>query len=55
MPNDGQPWVVSATDPPVSREVGEEMARRFQAALANWSWPGDETDEEIQQALRELG
>jgi hypothetical protein len=31
------------------------MARRLKAALANWTWPGDETDEEIQKALKELG
>ncbi len=55
MPDDGEAWIVSATDPEPSREVNEEMARRFQAALANWTWPGDETDEQIQQALRELG
>ncbi len=55
LPNDGQLWIRSASEPPFSREVGEEMARRLQAAMANWSWPGDETDEEIQQALRELG
>jgi hypothetical protein len=55
VPNDDQPWTRSATDPPLSREVGEEMARRLQAAWANWKWPGDETDEEIQKALKELG
>jgi hypothetical protein len=55
MPNDGEPWTVSATDPPLPQEVGEEMARRLQGALAKWSWPGDETDEELQKALKELG
>ena len=55
VPNDGELWVRSATEPPLSREASEEMSRRFQAKLANWTWPGDETDEEIQQALRELG
>jgi hypothetical protein len=55
MPDDGQPWVRSAAEPPPSKEVREEMARRFQTALANWTWPGDESDEEIQKAMKELG
>lgn len=33
-------------------EEREEMARRMQAAAG--TWPGDETDEEVDQALREL-
>ncbi len=52
LPNDGQPWTISATDPPVSDEVNEELARRFRSVLGKW--PGDETDEEIEQALREI-
>jgi hypothetical protein len=53
MPNDGQLWVRSATEPPLSEEVSEEMARRLQSVLG--TWPGDETDEQIAQALKELG
>jgi hypothetical protein len=53
IPNDGQPWSVSLDDLPTSAEVREELARRFRAAVG--SWPGDETDEQIEQALKELG
>jgi hypothetical protein len=33
-------------------EEREEMARRLRAAVG--AWPGDETDEAVEQALREL-
>ena len=35
------------------KEVAEEMARRLREVIG--TWPGDETDEEIQKALKELG
>ncbi len=52
IPNDGQPWTVSASDPPVSEEVHQELVRRFRATIGKW--PGDETDEQINAALEEL-
>jgi hypothetical protein len=53
IPNDGQAWTLSADDLPVSNEVAEEMNRRFQSTWG--AWPGDETDEQIEQALKDLG
>ncbi len=35
-----------------TKEEREEMARRLGAAIG--TWPGDETDEMVEQALREL-
>jgi hypothetical protein len=55
MPNDGEPWTMSASDPPLPRDVGEERARRLKDALARWTWPGDETDDQLAAALKELG
>jgi hypothetical protein len=52
IPNDGQPWDVSPDDFPFSREVAEEMSRRFRSIVG--AWPGDETDDQVEQALREL-
>jgi hypothetical protein len=52
LPNDGESWTVSATDPPVSDEVREELARRLRSVIGKW--PGDETDEQINAALEEL-
>lgn len=51
IPTDGT-WTRSASDPPFSPEVAAELARRWKEVLGKW--PGDETDEEIDQALREL-
>src|SRR5205823_2230641 len=53
LPNDGQLWIRSASEPPLSDEVSAELARRRR--LAAGTWPGDETDEEIAAALKELG
>jgi hypothetical protein len=50
IPNDGKPWTLSPEDLPLSRDVAEEQARRLQQAVG--TWPGDETDEEVEQALR---
>jgi hypothetical protein len=52
LPADGQPWVISASEPPFSDDVLHELARRQQAIRGGW--PGDETDEEINRALEEL-
>jgi hypothetical protein len=52
LPNDGQPWISSASDPPESEEVREELARRRRAVLA--ALRGAETEEQLEQALREL-
>jgi hypothetical protein len=53
IPNDGQPWTVTSEDLPFSEEVRKEQARRLRASMGNW--PGDETDEQIEAALKELG
>jgi hypothetical protein len=52
IPNDGQPWTVNSDDMPVSDEVAMEQARRLRAVMG--TWPGDETDEQINAALEEL-
>jgi hypothetical protein len=52
LPNDGKPWVISPNELPLSQEVAKEMADRLQSVRG--AWPGDETDEQIEQALREL-
>jgi hypothetical protein len=52
MPNDGKMWTVSPDDMPFSKEVNEEMIRRQRATRG--AWPGDETDEQIDEALREI-
>jgi hypothetical protein len=53
IPNDGQPWTISSEDMPLSEEVRMEQARRLRASMDRW--PGDETDEQIEAALKELG
>ena len=52
MPNDGKSWTISPDDMPLCREVVEEQARRLKQVIG--SWPGDETEEEVDRALREL-
>jgi hypothetical protein len=52
LPADGQPWDISPQDMPFSDDVARELARRQQAIRGGW--PGDETDEEINQALKEM-
>ena len=43
---------LSPDDLPLSADVAQELACRLQPVRG--AWPGDETDEEIDQALREL-
>jgi hypothetical protein len=52
-------WLPTDNSPPKApslagqpKEVAEEMARRLREVIG--TWPGDETDEEIAKALREL-
>ena len=52
IPNDGQPWTVNGDDMPESQEVREELARRRRAVMA--ALQSAETDEQLEQALREL-
>lgn len=52
MPNDGQLWFVNPDELPQSDEVQAEMGKRFKTIIG--TWPGDETDEQIEQALREM-
>jgi hypothetical protein len=52
IPNDGQLWTVSPDDLPFSEDVEKERAQRLAATIG--TWPGDETDEQIEQALREI-
>ncbi len=52
LPSDGKLWILSPDDLPLSDEVAREMASRFASVVG--TWPGDETDEEIEQALKEL-
>jgi hypothetical protein len=50
--NDGELWGSPSDDRPISPEERAELARRFQSVIGQW--PGDETDEQIEQALREM-
>ncbi|MFO0930512.1 MAG: hypothetical protein U0736_26365 [Gemmataceae bacterium] len=52
LPADGEWWVVEPDELPMSEEVGRELAERRKAVQGQW--PGDETDEQIDRALREL-
>ena len=52
IPNDGQPWTLLPDDLPLSADVVQEQGRRLNQAVG--AWPGNETDEEVEQAVREL-
>jgi hypothetical protein len=52
LPTEGQ-VTVPPSYLPFTREEMEEFAGRLKSVMGQW--PGDETDEEIAQALRELG
>jgi hypothetical protein len=52
IPNDGQPWTVQPDDLPLSPDVVQEQAQRLKQAVG--TWPGDESDEEVERAVREL-
>jgi hypothetical protein len=52
LPNDGSPFFRSLPPWQWTAEEKEEMARRLGNVMGKW--PGVETDEEIDKALREL-
>lgn len=52
IPNDGQPWILLPDDLPLSSDVVQEQGRRLKQAVG--TWPGDETDEEVERIVREL-
>lgn len=52
LPNDGGPFFRSLPPGQWTADEKEEMARRLGDVIGKW--PGDETDEEIEKALREL-
>jgi hypothetical protein len=52
LPNDGKLFVSSLPSVQWTAEEKEEMARRLRNVMGQW--PGDETDAEIERALREL-
>lgn len=51
LPGEG-PFILGAGDTPVSPSEQAEMANRLKSVIG--TWPGDETDEQIEKALREM-